>query len=427
MSVTNHNALWGDASEFGRFMKIETTDYSTNNASNDDSADGYNRYANVTSEFYHLNDDGTPKLDSKKNPVALDEQSGESIVTRIYGDVYFYNTGNEYTWGGSGTTYNFGNGYEENHIGVSDPYVPHDEVFPLPETDSDNWNTSKTWGREYSYNKGAEYSWQEGYADSSDTLKNNHFCSYSVGLNYEESYTVAPSGKTLASAKSGFTSNHDDWSKNGLSLAAAGLAVSKSYGDSYDYTCGKGYSIQEGDTEEHVYGTSTSHVHGDSYEYVGEAPTADPSNPFNITAHNANSWSTVYGDSTETVHGDSTSTVHGTTTDHHWGTANEILGGGGASLNMGGMIEMTLGAVSEIALSAKMEIALGAAMELYLGAKLEIFLGLKVEVDAGGKVEIGEAAKMELVNGAKIDAAVAKVQAFMGPKLVSSVLQVHVP
>jgi hypothetical protein len=415
MSVTNHNSLWGDASEFGRFMKIETADYSANNTSNDDSADDYNRYANVTSEFYHLNDDGTPKLDSKKNPVVLDEQSGESIVTRIYGDVYFYNTGNEYTWGGSGTTYNFGNGYEENHIAVSDPYVPSDEVFDLPETDSDNWNTSKTWGQEYSYNKGAEYGWQEGYADSSDTLKNNHFCSYSIGLGYEESYTVAPAGKTVASAKSGFTSNHDDWSTSSLSLSAASLGISKSYGDGYEYSCGKGFSIQEGDTEEHVYGTSTSYVHGHSYEYVGDSD------------NHSDSDSTVYGDSTETVHGDSTSTVYGVTTDHHWGRANEILGGGAASLNMGGMIEMTLGAVEETALSAKMEIALGAFLEICMGLKTEIFLGGKIEISAGAKAEISTAEDCDLVGGAKIEATLTKIQAIIGPKLISAPLNVNVP
>ena len=427
MSVTNHNSLWGDASEFGRFMKVETTDYSGSNTSSDDSADDYNRYQNVTTEFYQLNEDGTPKLDGSNNPIPLAEQSGGQLVTRIYGDVYFYNTGNEYTWGGTGTTFNFGNGYEENHIGVSDPYVPSDEVFNLPETDSSNWNTSKTWGKEYSYNKGAEYSWQEGYADSSDTLKNNHFCSYSIGLAYEESYTVAPGGKTVASAKSGFTSSHDDWSSSSLGLSAASLGVSKSYGDSYEYTCGKGFSIQEGDTEEHVYGASTSYVHGDSHEYVGEAPTSDASNPLNITPHKANSYSTVYGDSTETVHGDSTSTVYGITTDHHWGTSNEILGGGGASLNMGGMIEMTLGAVQETTASAKLEIFLGAVMEMTLGAKIEIDLGFAMEVKAGGKMEFGEMVDLKANAGANVNANSAQVNANASAQVNSQAVQVNVP
>lgn len=424
MSVTNHNSLWGDASEFGRFMKIETTDYSTNNTSNDDSADDYNRYANVSSEFYQLNDDGTPKLDSSKNPLVLDEQSGTGIVTRIYGDVYFYNTGNEYTWGGNGTTFNFGNGWEENHIGVSDPYVPSDEVFDLPETDSSNWNTSKTWGNEYSYSKGSEYSWQEGYKDTGqvtdadteqDSLKSGHFCSYSVGLNYEESYTVAPAGKSIASAKAGFTSSHDDWTGNSLSLSAVTLGVSKSYGDSYEYSCGKAYSISEGNSEEHVYGDSISHVHGHSTEYVGDSD------------NHCDSDSTVYGDSTETVHGDSTSTVYGVTTDHHWGRANEILGGGAASLNMGGMIEMTLGAVQETALSAKMEIALGAFLEICMGLKTEVFLGGKIEISAGAKAEISTAEDCDLVGGAKIEATLTKIQAIIGPKLISAPLNVNVP
>lgn len=390
MSVTNHNALWGDASEFGRFMKIETTDYAVNyNSRYGDDSDGYQD----TSEFILLQEDGTAALDDKGNQQTLDEQSGTGIVTRVYGDVYYYNSGNEYTWGGNGTTYNFGNGWEENHIGVSDPCVPPDEVFNFPETDSSNWNTSKTWGQEYSYNKGVEYSWQEGYADSTDTLKNNHFCSYSIGLNYEESYTVAPSGKTVASAKSGFTSSYDDWSGSSLGLSAATLAVSKSYGDGYEYTCGKGYSIQEGDTEEHVYGKSTSQVHGDSNENV-----------------HGNSTSDVTGDSDETVHGNSTSHVYGNSTETIHGDSLELFAGGKAEFFTGGINSMSIAAVNEMSLTGKIELTIGGVMSVMMGAVMEITLGLKMEVQAGGKIEVGDLVDVKAKASAKIDACLAEIK-----------------
>ncbi|HET7649533.1 MAG TPA: hypothetical protein VFL15_02395 [Gammaproteobacteria bacterium] len=432
MSVTQHNSLWADASEFGRFIKIETTAYSADNTSSDSNADDYNRFANVATEFYQLKDDGTPVKDSNGNPVPLSEQSGEFVVTRVYGDIYSYNSNNEYTWGGN-TTFNFGSNWEENHIGVSDPYVPPDEVFNIPEPNYSNWSTTKTWGNEYSYSKGSEYSWQEGYKDTgrvtdhnteADLLKTGHFCSYSIGLTYEEAYTVASVAQSVSAAKSNFTSNQDNWGSNSLGLSAASLGVSKSYGDSYEYTCGKGFSIQEGDTEEHVYGTSTSYVHGDSHEYVGSPPTFDSNNPFVPITHKSNSWSTVYGDShddvhgdsTETVHGDQTSTVYGVATDHLWGTKNEILGGGGASLNMGGKIEMTLGAVQETTISAKIEI--------FLGVMMEITAGFKMEVAAGGKAEFDDGVKLNIVNGVKVETSEVKVKATDGAEVTVTAIKV---
>lgn len=425
MSVQNHNGLWGDKADSGKYTNIETTDYKDQHSKSDGTPTDDNTFAHPENNpFRKLKDDGT-YLDSSTN---VDEMKGEVVVNRIQGNQYTYFEGSVFSFN-STQDYNFGNNYEENH-GWSADCVPEGEKFVIPvlgeSKERGQGLVTKTWANEYNYNFGTSYNWSGGSSDKEinddgsqgaalSDLKKGKFCEYSYGSGYEEVLIDQNAGNAdqhYANTK------HNDWKAGHLSnwpSDSGNILVSKVFGRTFDYRNGDAYEVREGNAEEKVYGDSYSTVHGDSHEWVGE------------DGNKSNSYSTVYGDSTETVHGDSTSTVYGVTTDHHWGRANEILGGGSASLNMGGMIEMTLGAVSETSLSAKMEIALGAFMEICMGMKMEIFLGGKIELSAGAKAEISVAEDCDLVGGAKIEATLTKIQAIIGPKLISAPLSISVP
>lgn len=403
MSVTNHNGLWGDQADSGKYMNVETVDYKTGHtdASGNPTAD--NTFAHPENNpFRKLKDDGT-YLDNSTN---VDEMSGDVVINRVMGNQYTYFEGSVFSFN-STQDYNFGNNYEENHAWSSD-HVPTNEAFVIPTLGADNERNqgivNKTWANEYNFNYGSSRNWSGGPSDNEinddgsagaalSDLKKGKLCDYSYGSGYEEVLIDQSDGN----ADSHYSSTrHNDWQSSFLGWSNSDLPnilVSKVFGKTYDYRNGDGREIREGNSDELVYGNSNSEVHGDSTE--------------NVTG---NGTATVTGNSTETVHGNSTSTVYGVTTDHHWGTSNEILGGGGASLNMGGFIEMTLGAVQETTLSAKMEIFGGAIMSLTMGAILEITLGLKMEVQAGGKIEVGELVDVKAKASAKIDACLAEIK-----------------
>ena len=292
-------------------------------------------------------------------------------------------------------------------------------------------NVSKSWGVDYTYTYGSSYDWSGGpstYVDAygnaglaQPDLKTGKHCAYSYGTGYEETL-VAWDGSSgwfhADDSNSPYAGRqHDSWESPYLSgqtlspspaaptsssgsplnvLAGAAsqvqqlaaltgkftslnawnaqnLLVSKSFGNTYDYHYGRGLSVQEGPSEERVYGNSSATVYGDSTEDVHGDSTE--------TVH-GDSTSTVTGDTTETITGDLTSMVTGNSVEQRWGGAAEFF--------MGGKSEMILAACDEVTLSVKVEIKTLGAVEVFAGASVAVYLGILVEAQAGAKFEYGE-------------------------------------
>lgn len=440
MAVTKHPDPWIDKAYEGKYINVETKDYSNSHAKTDSKTGKVelDKYGKVVpsddnsfahpAPFYKLNDDGT-YLDGNTQ---IKDKSGEAYVQRVQGNQYTYFEGSVFSFN-STCDYNFGNNYEENH-GWSSDHVPYDSsdqnppttehfVIPTLGTDLETQQgiVTKTWGNEYNFNYGTSRNWSGGPAgkliddnggvtndnSASADLKSGKLREYSYGSGYEEVLIDQNDGDADQHYPS---TKHNDWKAKKLKnwpSDPANILVSKVFGRTYDYRHGDAFEVREGAAEEHIHGDSYSYVYGDNHEYVGDEKSR------------SNSYATVYGDSKETI--------FGVTTEYFWGRKSEVMGGGVAALNMGGMIEMTLGAVEETTLSAKMEIALGAFLEICMGLKTEVFIGGLIEIAAGAKAEISAAEECDLVGGAKIEAVMTKIQAVIGPKLISAPLNVNVP
>jgi phage gp45-like len=403
MSVQNHNGLWGDKADSGKYSNIETVDYRNSHSNKDGTPTDDNTFAHPENNpFRKLKDDGT-YLDDSTN---VDEMSGDTVVNRIQGNQYPYFEGSVFSFN-STQDYNFGNNYEENHGWCSD-HVPESEVFVIPALGADNERgqgiVTKTWANEYNYNYGSSYNWSGGPTDNEinddgsqgaalPALKKGKLCEYSYGSGYEEVLIDQSGGNAdthYASTK------HNDWTASNLPgwpSDPSGILVSKVFGKTFDYRNGDAYEVREGNAEELVYGDSYSTVHGNSDEHVYGNGTSD-----------------VHGDSTETVHGNSTATVYGNSTETVHGDSLELFAGGKAEFFTGGINSMSIAAVNEMSLTGKIELTIGGVMSVMMGAVMEITLGLKMEIQAGGKIEVGELVDVKAKASAKIDACLAEIK-----------------
>ncbi|HET7922345.1 MAG TPA: hypothetical protein VFM15_06285 [Gammaproteobacteria bacterium] len=422
MSVSRHPDPWIDKGFEGKYLNVETKQYSdTHSEKNSDGTIKKDKNGlNVPSKdnsfayptpFIKLNDDGT----AVDGTTQIQDVSGEAYVQRVQGNQYSYAEGSAFSYG-STCDFNFGNGYEENH-GWANSQVPFDssnlnppytERFVIPTLGANNEKeqglVSKSWGNEYNFSFGTSRNWSAGPVNqliddngkvttdssASAALKSGKFCEYSYGTGYEEVLIDQNDGDADQHYSS---TKHNDWKAGNLPgwpSDPGSLLVSKVFGKTFDYRHGDAYEVREGNAEEKVCGNSYSTVHGDSHEWVGE------------DGSKSNSYSTVYGDSTETVHGDSTANVYGHSMETFWGRKDEFF--------MGGSNSMSLAAMDEIALAAKFEMFAGGVVSIALGAILEITGAFKVEIEMGGRAEVNMAADLNSTVGAKIETALTKVE-----------------
>lgn len=284
-----------------------------------------------------------------------EELSGEYLISRSAGHQYSWADGDTYSFGGEGADFSFGGG--ESHDFFVEPAddryskmtweIPNkpdgaeDWVFSSDIDGEDTaWSpenhfVSKTWGNNFSYHMGNNYSW----GDSAD---------YNFGSSYEETHLSGTSPINKVKGKDKAESGgpkHGPISGKKISYGANdSLAVSKTYGNSYDFTQGKSLSVQDGDTE--------SHHHGKAWDYH-------------------------YGDSYSELYGLSKSTHHGRVEDFFMGGVVDMHFGAGQSINLNVMSSITFGGSSDVFIGGK--------NEMTIAYKNEMFLGFKTEFTAGGK------------------------------------------
>ena len=470
------NAIWAEISAWGSLIKTATTTYVpspgtltvTDSAgnSNPNTANNQGVYA-ITSgtPFIVLNPDGTSSdipvatalsAVGSLNPTALDENSGQAQVIRQYGDIYMYNDGNIYMWGGNGKNFNFGNGYEESHGWAGQACVYNNEVFTFPQgamslfllqssppssfsppasLDDYEWlggNVSKSWGNDYTFTYGSSYEWSSGpsvYVDAygntgdalTDVMQGKH-CTFSYGTGYEEALVAWDQGSGWFHADDSnspyVNRKHDSWQSSFLQLETVASSFAPGDAQATSPLSGllSGDQLEEmTDTESEsqafidevfdpqdfnarntwlVQNLLVSKTFGNTYEYHNGPGLSVQEGPSEERVY-GNSSSTVVGNSTESVTGNSTSTVTGNSSETVTGNSTSMIQGNSTEQFWGGKAEFFMGGKSEMILGASDEIVLAMAMEIKTGGAIEVFGGIALTSFLGALIETAMSVKFE--------------------------------
>jgi len=199
-------------------------------------------------DFHEIKSNGV----FSKEMSTADEISGKFLIERRKGNKYLWTDGNEHNYGG-GKVFNFGNSYEENHAKDSKNGIVSGNTFSIPKVTGDrppnsisklnNFDeaqVSKTWSDTYEYQKGANFSW----GDTED---------YSFGNGYEEAIMDGTYKINKQWTHDKCKGPGEDIIGTHMTIEADSASVSKTIGDSYEYTKGKSLSITVGDSEEYTY------------------------------------------------------------------------------------------------------------------------------------------------------------------------------
>jgi type VI secretion system secreted protein VgrG len=299
-----------------------------------------------------------------------EEQSGNYIINRLYGDQYTWVDGSNFEWDNK-PSYAFGNSYDEIHEN-EDISCLSSEVFVVPympnsKVDGEDGLVEKIWGDKFEFHQGSVYNWSGGPGpggSNSTFAYGNGYTENLIGVTDGGSSDPEQAGQkgTFVNITNIKDSRHELW-RDYEKPSPAYKSEPNNGDNTYTYdelltdhidpgrcvfekTWGATYSYHNGFSLDVKEGNSVSKTWGDSNDVI-----------------DGNQRVEIKKDQYESVTGNSESHVYGANQDFYYGANTSLFAGNVASLHIGGKEDVFFGVAMELSLSATLKVGVAGEFE----------------------------------------------------------------